>query len=519
MIRQAAIAAENPGRLWRRHLPAFLISFSLHGWLLLGIFLYTFLGCDGSRQFTVVPENQIIETRVEDAPPVKHAFDVEDIGLDPDKPISSDAARLDDVAVPGKIVPDAVAGIEGAPEGPPQSVPPPPGFGGGQGGGLESDVPGAGQMFGQAGGLMGGRSLPGVAFAGRSAASRDKMLSAGGGNAASEAAVAKGLNWLVRTQNQADGRWTLGQDAINDDVAATGLALLPFLAAGQTHKAPKGEKESPYAKTVERGLNFLKTQQRSTGCFGNPDRGQMMYGQAIATMAVCEAYGMTQDAGLKRTAQLALDYLVKAQHSVGGFRYKPGQAGDTSVTGWCLQALKSGYLAGLNVPRDTMTKVGNFLDTVQSQAGGAYAYQPNRSPSPNMVAVGLLCRQYLGWGPKNPGLVTGIENLNKNLPSKETAQRPDLGMYYFYYATQVAHFYGGEVWHKVWNPKIRDLLIETQDNSPDAKRRGSWPPDKSTTGRSGGRHAITCLALLTLEVYYRHLPLYRRDASALKDLD
>jgi hypothetical protein len=30
-------------------------------------------------------------------------------------------------------------------------------------------------------------------------------------------------------------------------------------------------------------------------------------------------------------------------------------------------------------------------------------------------------------------------------------------------------------------------------------------------GRSGGRLLITSLNLLTLEVYYRHLPLYYRD--------
>src|SRR5207244_2534008 len=103
--------------------------------------------------------------------------------------------------------------------------------------------------------------------------------------------------------------------------------------------------------------------------------------------------GMTQDIALKKPAQLALDYLVKAQHSIGGFRYRPGQAGDTSVTGWCLQALKSGYLAGLSVPRDTMTKVGNYLDTVQTQTGAAYGYT-DPGAALNMTAVGLLCRQY-----------------------------------------------------------------------------------------------------------------------------
>jgi hypothetical protein len=363
-------------------------------------------------------------------------------------------------------------------------------------------------MFGEAGGWMGGRSLPGVAFAGRSGATRQKMLQEGGGNAASEAAVAKGLKYLQRTQ-KADGHWVLdGMQMITDNSAATGLALLPFLAAGQTHKAAKGEKESSYAKTVQYGLDYLRGKQKANGSFGAAN----MYGEAIATMALCEAYGMTQDPALKRPAQMGIDYLVKAQHAVGGYRYMPGQAGDTSVTGWCLQALQSGYLAGLSVPRETLYKVGNFLDTVQTQSGAAYGYtSPGASAS--LTAVGLLCREYLGWGPKNPTLGAGVENLKKNPPAKGTGN-----IYYYYYATQVVHFFGGDDWLKFWNPKMRDLLIDTQDNTT-APTKGSWSPEGDHTGRVGGRHTCTCLSLLTLEVYYRHLPLYRRDTSGLKDLD
>ena len=47
---------------------------------------------------------------------------------------------------------------------------------------------------------------------------------------------------------------------------------------------------------------------------------------------------------------------------------------------------------------------------------------------------------------------------------------------------------------------------------------GSWPADATTTGRAGGRLTVTFLSLLTLEVYYRHLPLYKKDNSGLLDL-
>src|SRR5207245_2051162 len=108
---------------------------------------------------------------------------------------------------------------------------------------------------------------------------------------------------------------------------------LPFLAAGQTHKG--GDKTIPgggkYTKNVENGLKYLKTAQKPDGSFtGAGD----MYDNAIATMALCEAYGMTADPTLKNPAQIAVNYIVKAQHSGGGWRYSPGTPGDTSVTGW-----------------------------------------------------------------------------------------------------------------------------------------------------------------------------------------
>jgi len=319
---------------------------------------------------------------------------------------------------------------------------------------------------------------------------RELTLQLLGGNDASEAAVAKGLRWLVRAQKD-DGRWDI-DGTVNDSVAGTGLALLPFLAAGHAHKPMKGEKESPYAKTVEYGLSYIKGKQRANGGFGTRD----LYGHAIATMALCESYGMTQDPTLKKAAQAGLDYLVKAQHWVGGFRYTPGQAGDTSVTGWCLQCMNSGQLAGFSVPREAMYKVANYLDTVQTQDGAAYGYT-GPGATATMTAAGLLCREYLGWGPKNPKLVAGVENLKKNPPRKAFDN-----VYYYYYATQVFNKFGGDDWDKVWNPKMRDLLVDTQDNSNTANM-GSWVPDKTFTGTGGGRLATTSLSLLTLEVYYR----------------
>ena len=71
-----------------------------------------------------------------------------------------------------------------------------------------------------------------------------------------------------------------------------------------------------------------------------------MYSHAIATMALCEAYGLSRDP-VSRAAQKALAFIIEAQNpTTGGWRYSPGQAGDTSVFGWQMFALRSGQLAG-----------------------------------------------------------------------------------------------------------------------------------------------------------------------------
>ena len=53
---------------------------------------------------------------------------------------------------------------------------------------------------------------------------------------------------------------------------------------------------------------------------------------------------------------------------------------------------------------------------------------------------------------------------------------------------------------------MREHLIDTQDQSR-GHARGSWYfPDKH--GQVGGRLYTTAMAVMTLEIYYRYLPLY-----------
>ncbi|MBA63275.1 MAG: hypothetical protein CMJ76_13035 [Planctomycetaceae bacterium] len=336
---------------------------------------------------------------------------------------------------------------------------------------------------------------------------RKQVVSREGGTSATEAAVARGLEWLARHQ-EPGGHWSLHkfntqagctcQDlgrAITD-AGATSLALLPFLGAGQTHIA------GMYKDQVRAGLDYLLDNQAPDGDLSAEARGNTrMYTHGQATIVLCEAYMMSGDRRLKQPAQNAINFVLSSQHQQGGWRYNPGQAGDTSVVGWQIMALQSARAAGLQVPNLVLQKANEFLNSVQAP-NQLYAYQPRVSPTHVMTAEAILCRYYLGHGRNASTIDTGINYLIDNhLPSKG-----GMNIYYLYYGTQVMHHYGGPEWD-LWNDQMRELLINTQNT--DGHRRGSWTPTENHD-KQGGRLYATAMAVCCLEVYYRHLPIFRK---------
>jgi hypothetical protein len=487
-------------------------------------------------------DQQVQTTQVEEE--AKDDFDPTqtDIGTDSTIDYGLNVDRTnEDVVVPGTVDMTQAVGVPDAPADQPRSnVPLPPGTGNGLGGALAnldnaSAVGGPSSSIGGMGGIHLGNQ-----FAGRSTGTIKKMLNEQGGNGVSEAAVARGLKWLALHQAQ-DGHWSLhefnkdGRDkprpagkiircnceastGNRNDIAATGFGLLPFLGAGITHRSTKTT-NTDYTKTVEGAIYWLKGRQSAKDGSYSTD----MYAHGIATIAMCEAYGLTLDPTVKMSAQKALNFIVYAQDNAGGgWRYRPKEAGDTSVTGWQVMALKSGQMAGLSVPAAVIKRSDRFLDSVEkgesaADKGGSFSYVPGQAPTPTMTAVGLLCRQYGGVGPKNPALQSGVKVIKKNPPAAND------NIYYLYYATQVMHHMQGDSW-RFWNEGvdadnkkvhngIRDFLISKQDKGTTpghAHQVGSWP------GSQGGRIMATSLSLLCLEVYYRHLPLYRRDIANMK---
>jgi hypothetical protein len=330
-----------------------------------------------------------------------------------------------------------------------------------------------------------------------------------GATGPSEKAVAVALNWLARHQNT-DGSWSLnhttrckggfcsGPGQAQSDPAATALGLLPFLAAGQTHQS-----EGPYKKTVNGGINWLLKHQKPSGDLSTG--AHQMYAHGLATIALCEAYGMTQDSRVGLAAQAAIGFIESGQNRQGSWRYTHGSDdSDTSVFGWQVMALKSGQMAGLKVSPASLEGSKKYLKLCASGTyGSEFSYAPGGRATSTMTSVGLLTSQYLGARQSDPVVLGGIEFLTKHPPHLD-----DRNTYNWYYATQAMHNVPGPEWD-AWNRQMRRILIDTQERTGCAA--GSWDPAKPVDdpwGTQGGRLMVTSLSCLTLEVYYRYLPLY-----------
>ena len=352
-----------------------------------------------------------------------------------------------------------------------------------------------------------------MSFAARDPRVRAEIVYREGGTSLTEAAVSRGLRWLASVQND-DGSWSLAnyeqhnRPGNRGDAAGTALALLPFLGAGQTHEF------GPYKETVAKGLAWLLKNQKPNGDLrANYPGDAGMYAHGQAAIVLCEAYAMTGDQQFRTAAQKGIDFIQQAQHIKGGWRYRPGQAGDTSVLGWQLMALQSARAPnlGLDVDDNTLQLADLYLSNASGKSrqqgiptGALYNYQPRQGkPTPTMTAEALLCRMYLGWERDDPRMMVGVRWLvEEHLPSYQTKN-----IYYWYYGTQLLHHYGGSLWER-WNRQVREILVATQDKK--GRKAGSWNPADFQWGPRGGRIYVTSLSVCTLEVYYRHLPLFKQ---------
>jgi len=364
-------------------------------------------------------------------------------------------------------------------------------------------------------------------LSGRSDAGRQNLLRefAGAHAAKVETAVIKGLNWLQSVQGK-DGSWGVGTSksmtARQERARLTGLALLSFLAHGET---PQSEK---YSATVQQAIQYLLDQQDpKTGYFCpfsktvGPHDDLGVYGHAIATYALAEAYGLTRAPVLKRPVEKAVAAIIKGQQANGGWdhRYQQDKWSDLSVTGWQVQALKAALIAKIRVTGldEALQKVPTFIRRMHKGNGEFYYRIGNLKPSGGldyMTGVAVLCLQLLGHS-NDQEVKEGLSYLREIQCSdwdegwQKTKKNRSFNIAYeWYYNTQAIFQKGGSRWTS-WNNKFAPMLINAQSED------GAWkPPSEADEKISKDIIYTTCFCTLSLQVYYRILPTFKTVEAA-----
>ncbi len=352
------------------------------------------------------------------------------------------------------------------------------------------------------------------------------------GDPTTERAVMKALRWLKLRQNY-DGSW-----ANQHKPAATGLAILTFLAHGET----PGSAE--FGNTVQRGLEYLMSsvhEKDGKSFFAGSDGNEYSY--LIATYALCEAYGMTKNPNVQSVAEKTLSRIIKGQSPTGGWDYKinPNSTrDDLSFAGWALQAVKAGKMAGIHVSGmdECIKKAIKCLQT-RSFYKDHFTYCANARYHPGLTATGCLAMQLLGHSDKQEvrKSLDYMRNWKPTFNSDEMGMGKDCAtpQYYCYYATQCKYQAGmaknakednKKSW-KQWNAAMKALypgsIIDDKNKDgspvtiPDANGKqqpvGHWGNKDKYSVRP---FMDTCLVALQLMVYYRYLPTTSLKATEVE---
>ncbi len=317
-------------------------------------------------------------------------------------------------------------------------------------------------------------------------------------------AVDQGLEYLARTQAE-NGAFGNGQAP----VATTALAGMAFLAAGHVPGRSK------YSATLNRCVDYLIDNTSRMGYINEGvdlgRGGSGMHGHGYAILFLTQVYGMANDPSAPELGKIkgiltrAVRVSERAQWTTGGWYYHPTPSGDEgSVTVTQVQALRAAHNAGIRVDLPTIVRAIEYIDKVTSDAGTVrYKLSSHESETTMALsAAGLCSMTYLGQY-SHAKIDRGLDFiLRRFTPGQGPNQPMTQSMFYYgnYYAS-LAMFQGGDRYWKHWYPPLCSTLLAAQSES------GAWTGGETAQyGEAFG----TSLALLSLEIPFRYLPIFQR---------
>ena len=302
----------------------------------------------------------------------------------------------------------------------------------------------------------------------------------------------KGLSYLVAQQSE-DGRW-------GRDNGVTAICAMAFMASGEDPNFGR------YAEVIRKSIRGLIRQQEE----GSGYIGSCMYRHGFSTLALAEAYGVLDDRRLwegddtpksrRRSIAAALELAVRRivtsqkKNKVGGWRYSPSSRdADTSVSGAVFVGLLAARNAGIEVPDTAVERALQYYRSMTSKtgfvayAGGMGGFGDSMNRSAICALVFSLARRK-----DDPSYKAAFAHIRKRIDHNENGRQ-----WYFRYYMAQALFQGDIEAFNMWNKdNIRAL----------ARQQGE---DGSFRGGQGQAYA-TGMALLSLALNYRFLPIYER---------
>jgi len=322
----------------------------------------------------------------------------------------------------------------------------------------------------------------------------------GGGRAPSQ----ERGSWLAQHQ-QSNGGWKATDGASADagyDAAATGLALASYLGAGYTNRG-----SHPFKTTVSKGLRYLENVQDPEGHFGPRDLAGSAFGHATASLAMVEAYGMTESPIFRDAARRAIEYIVKSQLPGGGWAANSkSDKVDLAVSSWMMFALVSARLINEDAVRRGKSAPGPFQlerDVFKAMPEWAAKAEPNDSTLRR--ATELLARIYSGADPRKDERTKLLARELEANPPRWDPKDASINLIAWHHGALATHQIGGRTW-KVWKDAIDKAIVDTQrKDGTFAETKGSWDPiGGAAEVKAGGRVVSTAIMTSCLKVYYRY---------------
>jgi len=362
--------------------------------------------------------------------------------------------------------------------------------------------------------------------------------------------IQAGLLWLARHQAP-NGSWSARltkrcgpepcfvPDEAHEhfDSGLTGLAVLAFLRAGHL---PGGTKELVDPRTqapiktgevVARGLESLRKRQASSGEYYKQPR-VFVYNEALALLAMAEAFALTKDEKWKDSAQRGANALVLAQrpnpngNGWWGWHYSPRwdvpaeEAGnaDTSATGWCVVALAAAHAAGLQVEKFAFEGALSYVDAV-SQKDGLAGYTKREDAGRKvtgahddfdyhvgtMSALAILIRLGSGTTATHEFFDAAAQQVQKDPPAVSPLEH-SVDYYYWYQGAaalnrldelQPKKAKAKKKYAEAWNKALIEAACSLQDTNAERCSLGGWVVNDRWSYEGGVVYstAITILAL------------------------